>query len=313
MPQCFWQLCTCPDTQPCPEHKGLECSILNGRLITKPEDVNDALTAEAELSLVAMDADDTRLRQLTTQLETRKRDLEREKQDIERMLRNASGYSERKAAVARAKDLDARLSNLDSELRAILDELDVLERRWKWAVNRVSSRLILPYADPNGYCACYTRKVNRLSAVASMFAREQAIIAAVTAEMNAIRVQLQIGFLQFTNLKLANTLAASLTILMFLLTGSLLTAILTLLVGLAAISIGLFILMLHKMTLTARSLAAQRRLLKLFLLYYRLQQIPTCRPPQPEDLEWLLFWQWLFEEFGDDEPPPGPSPPPPGE
>lgn len=95
MALCYWGLCECPDHEPCAEHAGFGCGFWNGILIQDPAQVEDALTRDAELAIVSLDADKDQVRAMRAQLEQKRADLEREKAQIERGLHGPSSIGQR--------------------------------------------------------------------------------------------------------------------------------------------------------------------------------------------------------------------------
>src|SRR4051812_32206037 len=99
MPSCFWSLCDCPIEQPCPEHDGSGCSLLNGKAIEKESDVDDAVTHSAEAAIAQLEQDKVRLDAIKRQLEDHKTQLEKEKADLEKMAQNAGSRAQRQAVI----------------------------------------------------------------------------------------------------------------------------------------------------------------------------------------------------------------------
>jgi hypothetical protein len=317
MPRCFWSACTCPDSQPCAEHNGAHCSEANGGLIAKVEDVDDALTQYAELSLIRMDDDGTRLEVIRGRLETRYREMEDEKRRLDLALANARSYSDRRAAVKLADQLNAKYRQVDQDMRSVEYELEILAEQWRWASARVLARLVQPYADPSGYCLCYDTKKQRLAAIQSLFAAEQTAIAATMAQLVALRNEQKMGYGEFGKAKQQLTLFGLMVVLAWVIVG--LTpagAAAALIAGGLILILLLWARLMHMRTLVARLHAAQRRLLKLFLLYYRVQQISTCRTATLADLNAWDWWEKTFKELDADipleVPPPLPPALPPG-
>ena len=98
MPNCYWRLCTRPDTQPCPEHTGLACGRWNGQQVTALTQVSDAITRDAELAIQRLDADSSATDAVRQRLEQRKTDLERIKSDLESAINSADTYAKRRQA-----------------------------------------------------------------------------------------------------------------------------------------------------------------------------------------------------------------------
>ncbi len=302
MPRCYWFQCSCPDTQPCPEHTGVGCSLLGGVLVTSPQGVNDAVTHDADLAVVSMAADSTRLDELHARLETRLQDLERQKREIEDAAATAGGFFERRAVVDRAQRLHDSLLHVDDELRQVVNDLDVLDRTWQWQANAVGILLNRPYFDPAGYCSCYGRKVQRLSTLDAMLAGEQTRINQLMGELNYWQAQLTPGFTNFTQAKamiaLFGLLMFSLGVLGWVLFGTANAAALGALIGLVIFAIALYALVIHVVAVRAALVASRRRLLTLYLLYYRIQQIPTCQHP-PLTAGGDSWWEWLLDQLKD--------------
>jgi hypothetical protein len=184
---CYWQLCHCPDASPCAEHQGLNCGLFNGGAVSDEAQVKDAITAAVEAALVMMTDDETKIAAEKIRLQARKSDLEREKADIERDAKGAQNKTQRQAISDRADKANESIKKLANEITAITDELDAMVARWQSATSTASNRLIIPYADVAGYCACYDRKKQRLAVIAGQITTEQAVYANLLTQYAAIK------------------------------------------------------------------------------------------------------------------------------
>lgn len=274
MPICFWNLCHCPDAQPCVEHTGTGCSIVNGTAITSATQVEDALTRAAEVALGNLSGDLQRAEEITRQLEARKVALERERADFERQANAAGSMSERRAVVQRQRAIAERYARLDGELRAVVAEITALGNAAQVSVAPLSAALVIPYSDAAGYCACYSEKVRRLGAINAQITAELATLGAATAAFNGTRATFRPA--------IPFAAPAILILLLFIIisagVGYLITALVT------ACLTAMAVLTLAGTIAAQKSaiLQSQVRLYKLWLSYYRVQQIPTCQKAASE-------------------------------
>jgi len=271
MPICFWNLCHCPDAQPqpCVEHTGTGCSIVNGTAITNAAQVDDAITREAEVALGNLSGDLQRAEEITRQLEARKTDLERERADFERQANAADSMSERRAVVQQQQAIAQRYARLDGELRAVTAEINALGNSARVSVAPLSAALIIPYSDAAGYCACYSEKVRQLGSIRSQITAELATLAAATAAFNGTRA----GIRPIAPFALPGVLV----LLLFIVIGAGLGFLLTALVTACLTALAVLTLAATLAAQKSAILQSQVRLYKLWLSYYRIQQIPTCQ------------------------------------
>src|SRR5256885_256098 len=109
MPACYWQLCHCPDVDPCSEHDGVECSMAGGTTVTAESQINDAITSALEAALLMMDRDQIEIDAAKTTLEVQKTLLETEKIEIDRDIKAAKNRTERRAVLERAEKTNERI------------------------------------------------------------------------------------------------------------------------------------------------------------------------------------------------------------
>lgn len=271
MPICFWNLCHCPDAQPCVEHTGTGCSIVNGTAIGNVTQVVDANTRAGEVALGSLGVDTQRADAIVLQLETRKAEIERERSELETAGQQANTMAKRRAVIARQRAIARRYARLGDELTALAAELDRLGDTAQVAVAPLSAALQIPYADPSGYCACYRAKLAQLQALATQITAELATMAAANAAYNAARAA------AIPKLRLTFTLAAGVFIALFILLGvpaGLVLAAFIALLFTAVTVLGLAVQLGMRRSALLRSRAA---LYALWLDYYRIQTIPTCQ------------------------------------
>ena len=270
MPICFWNLCHCPDAQPCTEHTGTGCSIVNGTAVTDEKQIDDAVTRGGEAAIAKTESDKQRVEQIVRDLEARKAQLERERSELERQANDADSRDERRAVVEQQRVLMRRHQNLEAEVRALAAEIDGLGAPAAALVAPLSAALKRPYTDAAGYCACYTEKLARLTALDGQITTETTNLGTVTASYNAARTVV------LPKLRITFTLAFVIFLMAFI----------WLSVG-AALVVGAFLALLFTAASvvglaaqlgTRRSAVFQSRaaLYTLWLSYYRVQQIPTC-------------------------------------
>ncbi len=279
MPACYWTLCHCPDQQACVEHTGFHCSLWNGTVVQKPHDVNDARTRDAELALIRLDRDSTQLDALETRLEARRSELEREQREIEDAV-NAG--SNRRATVARVEAAYSRLPAVEQELRGVLADLDSINARISSAGGLVSTYLIVPYTSRTGYCACYDEKRRRLDPLVAQRAATTALLAPPLAERAALTGEVMALFTRLPSPSNVISALGSATfffaIVMFVLFGKV-TAFFAVMIGLLLIANRLMYIVGSLVRLNRQIMTIRRRIVRLDLVYYRVQSISTCQPP----------------------------------
>jgi len=292
---CYWQLCHCPDATPCEEHQGFDCSLVDGVPITNESQIKDAITRSLEGALLVFAGDENQITAIKTRLEKHIAELQEEKSDIERDASAAADRHERSTAADRATRANERAKQIADEVDGVMDELAAMNTRWQTAVATGTARLIIPYADVVGYCPCYDRKKQRLAVIAGQIAGEQAVYAALLAQSNAIRTTV---LTSGTNIKnWTGGLVGFAILLAWLWFAFNKTAATVILVSLIVIALALLALLVRIVALQAEMNASQRRLTALVLIYYRLQQISTCRREDleaDEDGEWFKsFFDWM--------------------
>lgn len=285
---CYWQLCHCPDATPCDEHQGFDCSLVDGIPIASESQVKDPVTRSLEAALLVLTSDQTRIDAVRNEIETRRSELQREKTEIEGDANAATDRHERSAVSDHATRANERAKQIADELGVLMDELDGMLARWQTAVATGSGCLIIPYADVVGYCACYDRKKQRLAVIGTQIANEQAIHGASLVQFNAVRATV---LADAVNIKTWTGGLVGLAILFaWLWLAFNKTAAIAILVTLIVIALALLASILHVLNLQSQMNASQRRLAALILMYYRLQQISTCRKEDSDaddDSEWF--------------------------
>jgi hypothetical protein len=277
MPICFWNRCHCPDAQPCVEHVGTGCSLINGVAITAASQVNDANTRAGEVALGRLTGDTQRVDAIIRDLEARKADIERERRELEQAAQQADSRSKRRAVVDRERAIEARYRTLSDDLVALTDELHALGNSAQIAVAPLSAALRIPFSDPTGYCTCYDAKLAQLHGLAAQIAAEQATMAAANAAYNAARAVV-IPKLRFTF-----TIAGTVFLLIFIILGLGTGVVIAAFVALLFTAITVLGLAIQTGVRRAALLASRARLYALWLSYYRTQTIPTCLPTVVDD------------------------------
>jgi hypothetical protein len=320
MPLCYWTLCHCPDQRPCVEHTGFHCGLWNGTAVRTPADVNDALTRDAELALVRLDRDSTQLDTLEARLSAERDELEREQRELEDALQRGA-LGERRATINRLEVAYARLPGIRQDMRGVLADLDSLNARITSAGGLISTFLVVPYTSPTGYCACYDEKRRRLHPLVGQRAASAAMLAQPFAQRAAITGQVRSWFTQLPSQSNVMSTLGSVTffaaLFMFLLFGKV-AAFFAVMVGLLLIAITLIDMIIALLRLDRQIMSIRRRIVKLDLLYYRVQSISTCQPPAlpgtgtgvtpPPPIDDNAWWVELNESGN--APGTSPSPPP---
>lgn len=291
MALCYWQLCDCPTNQPCTQHKGLSCSVVNGVSITSHIQVHDANTAGGDSAIAQLSGDKQKLAQLKTQLEARKAEIERDKADLDAAFHTATNRTQRRAAVDKSKAIAKKYEHLNDELRNAMDQITAMGAGAQVAVNKLSSRLIIPYMATGGYCSCYQRKQQVLAAIASQLAAEQARHGVLLARYNAYRAQV------YPDLKFTFTIASAFVIFMFVYF-ELMVGLASVLVTELVIVLVLIAMIIDVVNMQADLLDSEARIAALTLGYYRIQQIPACTSAagaaSAEQAWWDEIWQSLW-------------------
>ncbi len=282
MPICYWNLCHCPDAQPCSEHSGLGCSRWGSQTIQSLSQVSDPITHDAELAAVALDNDQAEANRLRQDLERKKADLEREKNDLEQAFNSADSYSERRAVARRIEGMYDRLAKIQPELQQTIADLNTLNARASVRGALIGTYLIVPYSSASGYCACYTEKQNRLAAIASQRAAEVAKLTPLFAQRAAIGQQVLGLFSSLPNpaniFKITGSLTFVAMLIAFIFLG-IKAALIALLIGLIVIAIILITMIILLLSIDSQIMAVRQRIVRLDLQYYRLQSISTCVRP----------------------------------
>jgi hypothetical protein len=259
-------------------------------LITSETQINDATTAALEAFVALCDGDTQKLASIRAMIEAQKAELEREQAQIKQQFASARNRSERRAAVDHAEQLAQKADAIRSDLLKVDEELEVLTKARENAISRASSRLILPYGDATGYCACYSRKLQRLAVIASQIAAQQAIYAANAAALAAARATIHRYY------RYAGGAVITVLIFLFVIFGTGGAGVNAAIVAGVVLVIALLALFLYLLSLRLAMSAALRQQALLMLMYYRLQQIPTCvkAPDDEDDDDWYqYFFDWL--------------------
>jgi len=287
---CYWNLCDCPTPPPdapCTEHRGLDCSIWHGQIVTTETQINDSLTAELQTAIAEADADIAQLDIYQSRAEQLKADAEREQRDAENAVNGANSYSARKQAVAEVEEGVNRSKARRDEFRQLTDDTSGIGEKYVPAIDRGFNRLLIPYSDPNGYCACYQRKVNRLATLATRIATDQTTLTSLqtttlpTAKSRVLASLLTLVFPVFTGLFLGVQLLLAYLGLISLGTLVPIAAALALFAAMVIIAASV----LYLLYVTRQIVNTRKRLLQLILMYYRIQQISTCRKVESEEDE----------------------------
>jgi hypothetical protein len=282
MPNCYWRLCTCPDTQPCPEHTGLACGKWNGLHVTALTQVSDAITRDAELAIQRLNSDSTEADAIRQRLEQRKRDLERIKADLDTAINTANSFSERRQAARMLQDAYRRIGETQQEIGQVQTDLDSINARASNAGWRVTLALIVPYTSASGYCACYTTKQNWLAAIASQRATLTPQVTALSVQRTAVanRVIVMWGRLPMLSdiMKGLGTLTTIAAIAAYMIFGWKI-ALIAVVIGLLLIAILVVTTCIQLAQVSAQLLAVRQQIVKADLRYYRQQSISTCRTP----------------------------------
>jgi hypothetical protein len=294
MPVCYWTLCHCPDAQPCAEHEGIECGTFGGRSISDESQVQDAVTRDAENAILALADEDAKLDAVKARLDARKAELERDRDEFQRAVGEARSRAGRQRVIDLERAYESKYRNLNAELLATVAELDAIGQGPQAIVARLSNRVVIPYSSATGYCACYQRKRDRLAALGRQIAAEQTAVGAAQTRYNAYKAQL------LPELKIVFSVATTFVIFGYLLFGFP-TGHVILLLTVIAVAILVLAMVIDLVLLRAAIEASRTRLAKLFLAYYRVQQISTCRVPPPRDEEEEdgdeAFWERLFRQL----------------
>jgi hypothetical protein len=279
MAQCYWKLCHCPDSQPCAEHTGFFCSTFNGATVDEPGDVNDTVTRDAQIAIVALGEDADKIDRLRGELEAKKSSLEQMRDKIQRGLDNDLSFSERSEVAAEILAARDRLAQLDQEIKQIMADEASLSAKTSMAGGLISTYLIVPYSSPGGYCACYDEKRRQLAAIA---AKTNAIRNGELADARALQAYAISQATTFItpiaiNLgKIIGALTVYYAIAAYAIFG-IKAAVIVLIVGLIVAAIYVFVILLALLLASAKVARARQKIVQLDLQYYRLQNIGSCQ------------------------------------
>jgi hypothetical protein len=282
MPNCHWTLCSCPDQQPCPEHAGWNCGRWTNVLVTSLAQISDAVTRDAEVALVALDQDRSRVESIQRDLERQRDELERERQELEQMFRAADSVGERRVVAGRAQAMYDRLPQLNQQLQQVVTDLATLSSRVTAVGGAISTYLIVPYSSPTGYCTCYDEKRNRLAALAGQRSQQMSALRPLLAQRGTLMNQLTPLFGLVPNtanpIRVMGTLTVIAALAAFVLTGWFGGVIIALIGGVILILMLISILIIIT-GVDQQIMAVRSRIVSVDLQYYRLQAISTCQQP----------------------------------
>ena len=270
MPSCFWSLCDCPIEQPCPEHDGTGCSLINGKAIEKEADVADAITHAAEAAIAQLEGDTVRLDEIRKTLEDHKTQLEKERDGLEKQAQQAKTKAQRQALVDEERAIAKRHEHLEAEIKALVAEIDALGASFATAAAKITAALAIPYSDPAGYCTCYKAKLADLTKLAGKITVERTTLAAATTAYNSARAGV------VPKLKITFSIAIGIFVWLFVMFGTFKGRVFAAFIALLITAIVVVGLCLQLYSLKRAMLQSRIALLKLLLSYYRTQQIPTC-------------------------------------
>lgn len=314
MALCYWGLCTCPDHEPCAQHAGFGCGFWNGIPIQDPTQVDDALTRDAELAIVSLDADKDEVRTMRAQLEQKRADLERERAQIESVLHGPSSMSQRRQTARQIERAYGRIGQIRAEARQTMTDLDSINARSSSAGAMIAMSLIIPYTSASGYCACYDTKRGRLAAIASEIARQQAMLTPLLTRKNAIRQQIFGTFSALptrpTILRMLGSITFFVAVVAFILFNAA-TAAIAAILGLLLIAFVVYDMLFDLIDINAQILVIRQNIVRLNLAYYRMQSIATCRAVPLEENEdddtWYDENRWYREAVPEYTTPPEPE------
>jgi hypothetical protein len=270
MPSCYWSLCDCPKTHPCPEHDGTGCSVLNGKQITTEADVDDAVTRSTEAAIAQLQGDVARLTQIRNVLQAKKAQLEKERSDLEQQSQAATNRAERQAVIDQQRAIAAKHANLSAEITGYVNEIDGLGTSYVTAATTISTAIVLPYSDPAGYCACYQAKLADLNRLSGLITTEMATLAAATASLNAAKTAV------VPKLKFTLTVATGVVLIVFIILGFWAGLAIAAFLSLMFVALTVVGLAIQLGVRQNARLVSRIALLGYWLSYYRVQQVPTC-------------------------------------
>jgi hypothetical protein len=183
---CYWQLCHCPDAQPCVEHSGHQCSQIGNTFITDEHQVSDANTQSLEQLLSRLQLLDDGLLRLYEEMQQEEAELKRRDEELKRNYENATTRAQRESVADDIRSLFGHCSEELDRFRRVWLEAERIEGQEQTQFGRSLGLLMMPFSDPTGYCSCYTEKRARLDALSQKIATEQAWIAHLLAELQGI-------------------------------------------------------------------------------------------------------------------------------
>ena len=293
MPICYWNLCHCPDGTPCAEHQGSNCSLFNNTVVTDESQIKDSTTRDLEAAVLNFSKDRARIDTIKDELQTQKDFLEHEKNEIERDTKTATNMSQRRALAQRASRTEDKIKQMADELARVNDELDAMLVRWQAAIATGSGKLITPYVDAGGYCACYDRKKHRLAVIATQISNEQAVYANLLAQLSPIRSAVLTAFNDVRIWR--GSILTAIIVGVWIYLGISEAAALAILIGLIIVALALAALIAYVASLVSLMNASQARLAALILMYYRLQWISTCEKMSGAGHSDAGWFKWLFD------------------
>jgi hypothetical protein len=278
MPICYWNLCHCPDATPCVEHNGANCGTFNNRLITDESQVSDAFTDELYHVIQTIDEDIAKIDRARAALEQEKQEIEREQRDLQQQVAQSKGFASGRQVLEKLQQEMDRVTQRRDDLQRRIDDLTTIINRPD-SIRSAKARLIIPFFDPSGYCACYQAKKARLAALATQIDDEQAhldILLNVTwphaqqivkLSLIALFVPATVGIFILVKLAVFLLFSGPLAVFDVVLTALAVVAALLVIVG----------AMIYAYIVAAQISASRKRLIQLILQYYRIQRISTCQ------------------------------------
>jgi hypothetical protein len=318
MAQCYWRLCECPDNQPCTEHTGFFCSTFDGATVSGPNEVNDNVTRDAEMALVRLRNHSDEIERLRSEIEAKKAGLERMKADIENGIANAQTFAQRRVVADQILAGRQYLLRLEPQINQAIADLASLGGQITSAGSLVGLSTIVPYTSPTGYCACYQEKLRQLAPLPN---KSNAIR---VNELNPALTQRAAAFAQIAAMgstgplsTFGGTLAS---VALFVAIGVYLTpgigttlAAIVALIGLMAFALTLLGQAISIVDANAQIASARQKMVRLDLVYYRLQSINTCQRAAlpkpgtgggvalpPEVVDENAWWQELIKPPSDE-------------
>jgi hypothetical protein len=285
---CYWKLCNCPTpplNKACSQHGGFSCSLWQNQTISTETQITDTLTRELTTAIADADKDAAQLEIFQTRATQMQADIQRDNQKINEEINNADSYSSRKQAEAATEKAVDDAKKRRDEYRQMVDDSSGIVEKTVLAIDRGFYRLIIPYSNSSGYCACYQRKVKRLAGLASKITTEQTNLNTLqnftwpTAKNRMVVALGSLVFPAFVGVVMGIKLL--LAYLGFVSLGTLLPILAA--IALLAAMVIIAATALYMLSVAQNIVKTRKRLLRLILLYYRVQQISTCQKHEDDD------------------------------